>query len=89
MFDYHQGGETLEEFLAGYPAVSREMAVAVLEEAKELHERFRVCFPGHDCQTARYARLGGLKNGDLLQAADLASLDVLLTVDQGLDTNRI
>jgi hypothetical protein len=83
MFDYHQGGETLEEFLAGYPAVSREMAVAVLEEAKELHDRDMTVRP-HAMRDS-----GGLKNGDLLKAADLASLDVLLTVDQGLDTNRI
>jgi uncharacterized protein (DUF433 family) len=36
MFDYLEGGETLEEFLAGFPTVSREMALAVLEEAKHL-----------------------------------------------------
>ena len=36
LFDYLEAGETLEEFLAGYPSVSREMAVAALEEAKEL-----------------------------------------------------
>ena len=36
MFDYIGGGETLEEFLAGFPTVSREMAVAALEEAREL-----------------------------------------------------
>jgi uncharacterized protein (DUF433 family) len=36
MFDYLEGGETLEEFLAGFPTVSREMAVAALEEAREL-----------------------------------------------------
>jgi len=35
MFDYLEGGETLEEFLAGFPTVSRELALAVLEEAKE------------------------------------------------------
>ena len=36
MFDYIEGGETLEEFLAGFPTVSKEMAIAVLEEAKAL-----------------------------------------------------
>jgi uncharacterized protein (DUF433 family) len=35
MFDYLEGGETLEEFLAGFPTVSRELALAVLEEAKQ------------------------------------------------------
>ena len=36
MFAYLEAGETLEEFLAGYPSVSREMAIAALEEAREL-----------------------------------------------------
>jgi uncharacterized protein (DUF433 family) len=34
LFDYLEGGETLEEFLMGFPGVSREMAIAALEEAK-------------------------------------------------------
>jgi uncharacterized protein (DUF433 family) len=36
LFDYLEGGETLEEFLTGFPTVSRESAVAALEEAKQL-----------------------------------------------------
>ena len=36
MFDYLEGGETLEDFLVGFPTVSRESAVAALEEAKRL-----------------------------------------------------
>jgi len=36
LFDYLEGGDTLEEFLAGFPTVSREAAVPALEEAKEL-----------------------------------------------------
>jgi uncharacterized protein (DUF433 family) len=36
LFDYLEAGETIEEFLEGYPSVSREMAIAALEEAKEL-----------------------------------------------------
>ncbi len=36
LFDYLEGGETLEEFLQGFPTVSREAAVAALEEAKHL-----------------------------------------------------
>jgi uncharacterized protein (DUF433 family) len=34
LFDYLEGGESLEDFLEGFPTVSREMAVAALEEAK-------------------------------------------------------
>jgi len=36
LFDYLEGGETLEDFLAGFPTVSRESSVAALEEAKDL-----------------------------------------------------
>ena len=36
LFDYLEGGETLETFLAGFPTVSRSAALAALEEAKEL-----------------------------------------------------
>jgi uncharacterized protein (DUF433 family) len=36
LFDYLQGGETLDEFLKQYPGVSREQTVAALEEAKTL-----------------------------------------------------
>jgi uncharacterized protein (DUF433 family) len=36
LFDYLEGGETLEEFLAGFPTVQRELAVQALEEAKQL-----------------------------------------------------
>ena len=31
LFDYLEGGEPLEEFLEGFPPVTREQAVAVLE----------------------------------------------------------
>ena len=36
LFDYLEGGETLEEFLQGFPTVSRKAALAALEEAKHL-----------------------------------------------------
>ena len=36
LFDYLEGGETLEDFLQGFPSVTRESAVAALEEAKDL-----------------------------------------------------
>ena len=32
LFDYLEAGETLEEFLQGFPTVSRKAAVAALEE---------------------------------------------------------
>jgi alkanesulfonate monooxygenase SsuD/methylene tetrahydromethanopterin reductase-like flavin-dependent oxidoreductase (luciferase family) len=47
-----------------------------------IDERLRFEFPGHDCRTARFAGLAGLKNGQLLEAADAAGFDVLITADQ-------
>lgn len=36
LFDYLEGGDTLEEFLKGFPTVSRDLALAALEEARVL-----------------------------------------------------
>jgi uncharacterized protein (DUF433 family) len=36
MFEYLESGESLEDFLSGFPSVSRQLAVQVLEESKEL-----------------------------------------------------
>jgi uncharacterized protein (DUF433 family) len=36
LFDYIEGGERLEDFLEGFPTVSRAMALEALEEAKRL-----------------------------------------------------
>jgi hypothetical protein len=41
-------------------------------------------FSEHDCQTCRYAKLAGLKNGRLLDAAESAGFDVLITADQNI-----
>jgi uncharacterized protein (DUF433 family) len=36
LIDYLEGGHSLDEFLDDFPSVTREQAVAVLEEAKAL-----------------------------------------------------
>ena len=36
LFAYLESGETLEDFLEGFPTVSRALAIKALEEAKEL-----------------------------------------------------
>jgi uncharacterized protein (DUF433 family) len=36
LFDSLERGHTLEQFLQGYPTVSREMAIAALQEAQAL-----------------------------------------------------
>jgi uncharacterized protein (DUF433 family) len=35
LFDYIEGGESLEDFLEGFPPITREQAIAVLELAKD------------------------------------------------------
>jgi uncharacterized protein (DUF433 family) len=35
LLDYLEGGETIDDFLAGFPTVSREQVVAFLEQAKD------------------------------------------------------
>lgn len=47
-------------------------------------QRLRFLFPGHDCQTAGFANLSGLKNGLLLKAAEANGFEVLITVDQSI-----
>jgi uncharacterized protein (DUF433 family) len=36
LFDYLEGGDTLEQFLEGFPTVPRELALEALQEAKQL-----------------------------------------------------
>jgi uncharacterized protein (DUF433 family) len=34
LIDYLEGGDTLDQFLNQYPSVSREVAIAAIEEAR-------------------------------------------------------
>ena len=34
LIDYLEGGDTLDQFLDQYPSVSRELAIAAIEEAR-------------------------------------------------------
>ena len=45
-------------------------------------QRLRFHFQGHDCHTAGYAGLAGLKNGALLLAAEVAGYEAIITTDQ-------
>lgn len=51
-------------------------------------ERLRLLFPEHDCQTAHHAKLAGLKNGRLLDAAEAAGFEALITVDQHIPVQQ-
>jgi len=35
LLDYLEAGESIEDFLAGFPSVTRAQAIAFLEEAKD------------------------------------------------------
>lgn len=45
-------------------------------------QRLRLLFAEHECQTAAFARLAGLRNGVLLAAAEAAAFEILITTDQ-------
>ena len=47
-----------------------------------IDQNLRLLFTGHDCQTAAYAKLAGLKNGVLLTAAESAGFELMITTDQ-------
>jgi len=36
VLDYIEAGETIDDFLEGFPTVTREQVIAFLEEAKDL-----------------------------------------------------
>jgi len=36
LFEYLEGGESIEDFLEGFPTVPRTLALQALEEAKQL-----------------------------------------------------
>lgn len=36
LFEYLEGGYSLDDFLEGFPTVKRELAIQVLEECKQL-----------------------------------------------------
>jgi predicted nuclease of predicted toxin-antitoxin system len=49
-----------------------------------IDERLRLSFSAYDCKTVRFAGFAGLKNGRLLEAAEAAGFNVLITVDQNI-----
>jgi uncharacterized protein (DUF433 family) len=40
LLDYLKAGESIDDFLDGFPTVTREQVIAVLEEAKEINAAF-------------------------------------------------
>ena len=58
----------------------------LIDECIDGNLRFH--FPVYDCQTARFAGLTGLRNGQLLAAAEALGFDVLITVDQHISEQQ-
>jgi predicted nuclease of predicted toxin-antitoxin system len=54
----------------------------LLDECVDEHLRY--LFRPLDCQTARFAGLAGVKNSRLLDAAEAAGFDILITIDQNI-----
>ena len=53
-----------------------------------IDHRLRQYFTDHECQSAQYAGLDGLKNGVLLDAAEAAGFEVLVTMIKRSVINR-
>ena len=49
-----------------------------------IDEALRHAMIGHDCETNRYAGLKSMTNGRLLDAAEQAGFEVLITVDRNM-----
>ncbi len=75
LFDYLEGGETLDEFLRQFPSVKREQADIPVGVATLL--------AGHDVQTVSGLRWQGLKNGELLERAG-GRFDAFITMDRNI-----
>src|SRR6267378_2483034 len=68
LFDYLEGGETLDEFLRQFPSVKRDQATLL---------------PGHEVQTVSGVGWNGLKNGELLERAG-DRFDAFVTMDRNI-----
>ena len=92
LLDYLEAGRPLAEFLGDFPSVTRNQAIAVLEQRKTslqpmrvlldecLPRRLRIELAGHEVSTVPEMGWAGVKNGELLQRA-AGHFDVFLTVD--------
>ncbi len=98
LMDYLEGGETLDDFLEGFPTVSREQVVAFLEEAKDrmvaaalvrifldecIDRRLANDIAGHEVKTALQMGWASIKNGELLALAE-QQFEIFVTVDRNL-----
>jgi uncharacterized protein (DUF433 family) len=96
LFDHLEAGDSIEEFLEGFPSVKREQVIALLEEAREhalaaswmrllldenLDWRLGRDLPGHQTESVSSLGWTGIQNGELLAKATEAGFDALVTMD--------
>ena len=48
LVDYLKGGESIDDFLEGFPTVTRAQVIAFLEEAEEQITKLALRSPGYD-----------------------------------------
>jgi len=93
-----RGGQTIDEFLDGFPTVTREQVIAFLEEAtirmlpvaswkffstSVSTRRLAQEIDGHEVVTVPQTGWAGIQNGELLRRVQEQS-DVFVTVDRNL-----
>ena len=98
LLDYLEAGETIDDFLEGFPSVTRAQVIAFLEAAKDrlveishlrvfldecVDRRLARDLIGHDVRTARDMGWTTIVNGRLLALA-AEQFDVFVTVDRNL-----
>ena len=98
LLDYLEAGESIDDFLEGFPSVTRAQVVDFLEEAKDrlvesvswrifldecIDWRLSRDITGHDVKTARQMGWTAIKNGELLALAS-EQFDAFVTVDRNL-----
>ena len=88
-------GDSIEQFLEGFPSVKREQVIALLEESRahldpalmrilldeNLDWRLRRDMPGHEVESVPLLGWAGIENGELLRKAIEAGFDTLVTMD--------
>jgi uncharacterized protein (DUF433 family) len=91
LFDHLEAGDSIEQFLEGFPSVKREQVIALLEDSKalvlaarwmrilldeNLDWRLGGDLPGHQIESVPLIGWAGIQNGELLAKA--AETDRLL-----------
>lgn len=84
LIEYLEGGQTIDDFLEGFPTVTREQVIAFLQEGQSTHasrcfvkllldecidRRLAKDIEGHEVVTVPQAGWASIQNGELLRRA--------------------